>query len=60
MLQMAVPNVQPVVEERKQISCSDYSQFFNKKVKVNAVEKQVREYYLDQEEIDYKKRKNKK
>lgn len=55
-----MPTLQPVTEEKKQVSSSDYVQFFKKKVKVNAVEKHVREYKLNQQEIDFKKRKNKK
>jgi hypothetical protein len=60
MMKMAMPTLQPVTEEKKQVSSSDYAQFFKKKVKVNAVEKHVREYQLNQQEIDFKKRKNKK
>jgi hypothetical protein len=38
---------------------ADYNKFYSRKVKMNVVEKQVREYHLDQEEIDHKRKKSK-
>ena len=59
LLQMALPQA-TIPEIKQEVKMADYSQFLKKKVTINAVEKQVKKYDLDEDEVEHKRRKGKK